>query len=135
MSRAQERDRNYDGQKEFNYHIRRDSAAANRSVAIRLPMPRIAKVILFGLIGTAAIAAATFVYVRGDRLADRLLRAGGRIVLSAAQRPRRVAIAFATAMLLVWLAIGLRCAWESWRERRRIRIQQRQSVAKSVLPG
>jgi hypothetical protein len=98
-------------------------------------MSQSAKVIRFVLIGTIALAASTFVYVRGERLADRLLRVGGRIVLSAAQRPKRVAFGFAAAVLLIWLAIGLRCAWESWRERRRERVEQAGSVANPPPPG
>ncbi len=98
-------------------------------------MSRSAKVALIALIGTVALAASTFVYVRGERLADRLLRVGGRIVLSAAQRPKRVAVAFVAAVLLIWLAIGLRCAWESWRERRRARLEPPGSVANSPPPG
>lgn len=98
-------------------------------------MTRTAKAVLFALIGTAALAASTFIYVRGERLADRLLRVGGRIVLSAAQRPYRVAVGFAAAVLLVWLAIGLRCAWESWRERRRARLKPPGTVANSPPPN
>jgi hypothetical protein len=98
-------------------------------------MSRTAKFALFALIGTVAMAASTLAYVRGERLADRLLRTGGRIVMAAAQRPNRVAVGFASAVLLIWLAIGLRCAWESWRERRRERVEQAGSVANPPPPG
>jgi hypothetical protein len=124
-----------DGQKDIVYHIRLNDGAANRSAAFCSLMSRTAKVALCTLIGTVALAASAFVYVRGERLADRLLRVGGRIVLSAAQRPKRVAFGFAAAVLLIWLAIGLRCAWESWRERRRARIEQPGSVANPPPPG
>jgi hypothetical protein len=98
-------------------------------------MARSAKLVLFALISTVALAATALVYVRGERLADRLLRMGGRIVLSVAQRPKRVAVAFAAAVLLIWLAIGLRCAWESWREWRRARREQSGAVANLPPPG
>jgi hypothetical protein len=97
-------------------------------------MSRTAKVALIALIGTVGMAVSMLVYVRGERLADRLLRMGGRVVLAAAQRPKRVAVGFAAAVLLIWLAIGLRCAWESWRERRS-RMEQSGSVANSPPPG
>jgi hypothetical protein len=98
-------------------------------------MARSAKLVLFALISIVALAATALVYVRGDRLADRLLRMGGRIVLSAAQRPKRIAVAFVAVVLLIWLTIGLRCAWESWRERRRCRLEQSGAVANSPPPG
>jgi hypothetical protein len=124
-----------DGQKDIVYHIRLNCGAANRSAASVSLMSRTAKFALFALIGTVAMAASTLVYVRGERLADRLLRTGGRIVMAAAQRPNRVAVGFASAVLLIWLAIGLRCAWESWRERRRERVEQAGSVANPSPPG
>ena len=98
-------------------------------------MSRSARFALFALTSAAALAASALVYVRSERLADRLLRMGGRIVLSAAQRPKRVAVAFAAVVLLAWLAIGLRCMWESWREQRRIRLEQTGAVANSPPAG
>jgi hypothetical protein len=134
LPRNEEEQKN-DGQKDIVYHIRLNRGAANRSAASDSPMSRTAKFALSALIGTVALAASTFVYVRGERLADRLLRVGGRIVLSAAQRPKRVAVGFMAALLLIWLAIGLRCVWESWRERRRERVEQAGSVANPSPPG
>lgn len=117
------------------YHIRPPRAAANRSDAVATRMPRFAKLALFALTGTVALVASAMVYIRGERLADRLLRIGGRIVLSAAQRPKRVAVIFGAAVLLAWLAIAIRCAWESWRERRRPRDEQPGTVVNPVGPG
>jgi hypothetical protein len=115
------------------YHIRLQAVAANRFAAVVPSMPRSARLALFTLTGTVVLAASTLVYLRGEHLADRLLRVGGRLVVSAAQRPKRVAVAFAAAVLLVWLAIAVRCAWESWHERRRR--EQSGAVANSPPAG
>jgi len=98
-------------------------------------MSRAARIGLVFLIGMTACAVSAFVYVRGERLTDRLLRFGGRIVQAAAQRPNRVAAGFAAVVLLVWLAIGLRCAWESWRERKAASSGDHPTVANTPPPG
>jgi len=60
-----------------------------------------------------------WLYLHGERLSERWLRVGGRVVQYAVQRPNRTAAAFAAVVLLMWIIVGLRCLWESWQERPR----------------
>jgi hypothetical protein len=74
-------------------------------------------------VGTAlslvALAVAAYVYTHPDRVGNRFLRIGGRIVLKLADRLDVVAALFAVTVLVVWVVIALRCGWEAWAERRR----------------
>lgn len=82
-----------------------------------------------GAVASAAgLVAAGFVYAQPDRVSDRFLRIGGRIVLKLANRVDVVAAVFAATVIVIWVAIGARCLIEAWAERR----QRRQTAARSV---
>lgn len=82
-------------------------------------MTRRTRLWLSSALSLVALAAAAYVYAHPDRVGNRFLRIGGRIVLKLADRLEVVAVVFAATVLVVWLVIGLRCGWEAWAERRR----------------
>jgi hypothetical protein len=59
------------------------------------------------------IGALWFFLGRGDRLEQRLLRTGGRLVQTAVQRPTRTAKLFAVAVGVAWGGIAAGVLWQS----------------------
>ncbi len=82
-------------------------------------MIRRTRIAIGAVLSLVALAAAAYVYMHPDRVGNRFLRIGGRIVLKLADRLDVVAALFAATVVVVWLVIALRCGWEAWAERRR----------------
>lgn len=57
-------------------------------------------------------AAALWLVPRGDRVEQRLLRSGGRLVQMAVQRPRRTAQVFAAVVAIAWGGVAAGLFWQ-----------------------
>ena len=79
-----------------------------------------AKTVTAAILAVVIPAGLWWLYVHGERLSDRWLRVGGRVVQFAIQRPNRTVAVFLAVVVLMWIIVGLRCLWESWQERRRL---------------
>ena len=84
--------------------------------------------VTIGLLSLPAIALLYFAWSSPDRFSRLFMQAGGRIVKRMADHPARVAAFLVATVLLLWLLIAIRCAWEAWRERRKPRVSAPQSV-------
>lgn len=71
-----------------------------------------------------------FAWSKPERFSQLFMRSGAQIVKKMADHPARVAAFLGATVVLLWVLIVVRCAWEGWRERRNPHMDLPQTVAK-----
>jgi hypothetical protein len=70
------------------------------------------RIVLLAVVLALGGAAALWLAPRGDRVEQRLLRSGGRLVQMAAQRPSRTAKIFAAVVAIAWGGVAAGLLWQ-----------------------
>ena len=73
---------------------------------------RILKVMLFATLGVPVLFITSLILRRPERVSDRLLRFGGRMINAATKKTDRIALVTGIAVLLLWIGIAAIACFE-----------------------